>query len=300
MDYQEANCAAVIDEILPYIRRSAAAYPLLTAEEEIKLGRLIRAWQDHPDGPDGAPAVVRRRGQRALERFTACNMRLAINMARRFEGRGVPLEDLIQVAAMGLHKAYLGFDPTLGYRSSSYATWFAMQRCQVLVAQSSSTVRLPAKVRDDIRRLAQAGQRCAEAGNHLPTDKQLAAEMGVEPRELQQLKAFARLADTRSLDTSRKESNAGGGIQHACLTEDPSQLLLDNETRRLVRSAIANCPGLTCQHRYILSCRFLEANSPSLPRLASSLQMSRRLVKAMEEEAIWRLRTLIRACQQPS
>jgi RNA polymerase primary sigma factor len=283
-----------IDEILQFIRRSAASYPMLTAAEEIQLGRQIRAWQDHPDGPDGAPAHLRRRGQRALERFVACNLRLAMHIARRYTGRGVPLEDLTQAAAIGLQKAYTKFDPALGYRSSSYATWFAQQRCQVLVAQSSSTIRLPAAVRDAVRSLAQASERCCSAGNHSPTNAELAAEMGIGVDELIQLRFYAGLADGRSLDefgpsqvVLRSEVDLTGG-------------LMDDETRRLVRGGIASCPGLTPQQRYLLRCQFLDPNPPSLPKLASSLQMSRRLVKALTEEAIWRLRHAIRGYQQNS
>jgi len=105
---------------------SAGRFPLLTAAEEIELGRMVRAWQDHPDGPDGAPAGVRRRGMRARDRMVTANLRLVMKCAGRRQ-RTEAGEDYLQAGAEGLVKAALRFDPERGYKFSTFAYWWIWQ-----------------------------------------------------------------------------------------------------------------------------------------------------------------------------
>jgi DNA-directed RNA polymerase sigma subunit (sigma70/sigma32) len=114
------------DDALHWWGDVAARYPLLTAAEEVHLGQLIRAWQDHPDGPDGAPAGVRRRGMRARDRMVTANLRLVMRAAGRQQHNDGG-NDLLQAGAEGLIKAALRFDPEKGYKFSTYAYWWIWQ-----------------------------------------------------------------------------------------------------------------------------------------------------------------------------
>lgn len=105
---------------------AAGRYPLLTAAEEVHLGQMIRAWQDHPDGPDGAPAGVRRRGIKARDRMVLGNLRLVMKVAGRRQRTGAG-EDYLQAGAEGLVKAAERFDPARGYKFSTYAYWWILQ-----------------------------------------------------------------------------------------------------------------------------------------------------------------------------
>jgi len=145
-------------ETIEHLLEAANRYPLLTPLQEIELGRQIRAWQDHPGGPDQAPRLTQKRGQRALEKFLLCNLRLAHFIARRYQNRGVPMEDLMQAASEGLLSAYKRFDPAKGCRSSSYACWWAQQACQVIVAQQGNGLRLPTTVSEQLRKATRVTQ----------------------------------------------------------------------------------------------------------------------------------------------
>ena len=135
---------------------AAGRVPLLTAAEEIHLGTAVRRWQDWPDGPDAAPADVRRRGLRARERMVSANLRLVVAVAKRFAGpgvmRGLELEDLLQLGAIGLQRGVEKFNPQAGYKFSTYGYWWVRQAMSRAVAEGG-LIRLPSDANDKLRRL---------------------------------------------------------------------------------------------------------------------------------------------------
>lgn len=234
---------------------------------------------------------MQRRGRRALERFTVCNLRLAHKVAGRFRNRGVAMEDLVQAASIGLMQAYLRFRPAYGYRSSSYAIWFAQQACQVAVGRMASAIVLPATISEQIRRIHRASIRLAGELNRPPTENEIAAAAGLTPKELQAVRRASSVANTRSLDAPIA---SGDGLTNllAMVAADlcPQRELETKELRRQLRRHLATCPGLTPQQRYLLTCRFLITPAPSIPKLASQLQISRQHLRDLETEALRILR----------
>ena len=106
---------------------SISRVPLLTSEEELHLGRLVREWQDH----ENAPAAVGRRGKRALDRIVSANLRLVVSVVTRYRRRFAHLAiepiDLVQAGNIGLIRAVEKFDPKRGYRFSTFAYWWIRQ-----------------------------------------------------------------------------------------------------------------------------------------------------------------------------
>jgi RNA polymerase sigma factor (sigma-70 family) len=286
-----------LDDALDHLLAAAQRFPLLTAGQEIELGRQIRAWQDHPEGPDGAPRIVQRRGQRALQKFLECNLRLAHYIARRYRDRGVPMEDLMQAASEGLLQAYKRFDPAKGYRSSSYACWWAQQACQVLVAQQGNGLRLPTSISEQLRRITRATRALTAKLNRPPTETELEEAAGLKPGGLSELRASGLRADVLSLDY---ESSNGEGDSRLLLTEatagndDPAGDLEQRDTAKQLLDLIETTSVLTPQQRHLLRCRFLQSDKPpSLARLASSLNMNRETLRRMERAALENLRQLL-------
>ena len=286
-----------MDDALDHLLAAAQRFPLLTAGQEIELGRQIRAWQDHPEGPDGAPRIVQRRGQRALQKFLECNLRLAHYIARRYRDRGVPMEDLMQAASEGLLQAYKRFDPAKGYRSSSYACWWAQQACQVLVAQQGNGLRLPTSISEQLRRITRATRALTAKLNRPPTETELEEAAGLKPGGLSELRASGLRADVLSLDY---ESSNGEGDSRLLLTEatagndDPAGDLEQRDTAKQLLDLIETTSVLTPQQRHLLRCRFLQSDKPpSLARLASSLNMNRETLRRMERAALENLRQLL-------
>lgn len=273
----------------------ANRYPLLNAQQEIELGRLIRAWQDWEGGPDAAPKAVQRRGRRALDRFVTCNLRLAHYIARRFRGRGVPLEDLMQQATEGLITAYKRFKPSYGYRSSTYATWYAMQACQNAVAQQGGGLRLPTAVHEQLRKVSRiTAELTAELGRS-PIEAEIEDAAGLPPGRLAGLQANARLGDCCSLDALVKEDSAASLMDWLADPVNPTNDLERVDQQRLARRLVEQgLLPLQPHETYLLQCRYLSPDPPSLARLAGQLNMSRETLRRAERRALAALRRSMR------
>ena len=276
-----------------YLSRVAARYPLLTAEMEIELGRAIRTWRDFEGGPDQAPRPVQRKGQKAQEQFLLSNLRLAHYIARRFRNRGVPMEDLTQAATEGLLQAVQRFDPTMGYKFSSYGIWWAQQSCQIAVATQGGGLRLPTTTSEALRRVSRAharlrGELCRE-----PTAEEVEVAAKLKPGQLHQLRAAARAADTRSLDEAIQSSHYKGDtwLDRITADEEPGRWMEAQDLRRSLRQLIDTTPSLTPQQREILQCRYLNPQPMSLVQLSSKLHLNRETTRRLERSAMAVLRS---------
>jgi RNA polymerase primary sigma factor len=158
--------------------------PLLTPAEEIELGTAIQRWLQHPEP---VPPGIRRRGQRARERFVTANLRLAVSFVSRKCHRLAKAhsqEDLIQAANEGLIKAVERFDPTKGYRFSTYACWWIHQSVNRYVDLHGRAISIPGSHSQHLGRLAAITRRLARELNRDPTREELARELGVSMRVL--------------------------------------------------------------------------------------------------------------------
>ncbi|NJN23440.1 MAG: sigma-70 family RNA polymerase sigma factor [Acaryochloridaceae cyanobacterium RL_2_7] len=117
--------------------QSIGKVPLLTADQEIVLGRAVKEWMDSPE----PSAQVLAKGRRAKERLMAANLRLVVHMAKKYRDRGLDFDDLIQEGSIGLNRAVEKFDFTKGYKFSTYAYWWIRQSMTRAISEKSRTVR---------------------------------------------------------------------------------------------------------------------------------------------------------------
>ncbi len=281
------NSASLVSST-DFLSRAAARYPLLRPEQEIELGRQIRAWRDHPDGAHDAPLRIRRRGERAQQRFLLCNLRLAHYIARRFNNRGVPMEDLVQSATEGLLQAVQRFDPTAGNRFSSYAVWWAQQACQIAVATQGTGIKLPTTTSEALRRVSRATTRLRGELNREPTVEEIEEGAKLKPGQLLQLRTAARAADTRSLDAPMRggEDSDSTWLDLVTSNPEPGAALEAQDLRRSLRRLVETTPTLTPQQRELLQCRYLNQQPMSLVQIASRLHLNRESVRRLERSAM--------------
>jgi RNA polymerase sigma factor (sigma-70 family) len=164
--------------------------PLLTPAEELHLGALVRAWQDHPAGPDQCPAALRRRGLRARDRFVRANLRLVVSyVSKRCHrlARTYGTEDLAQAGNIGLITAVERFDPARGYRFSTYAYWWIRQSVNRWVDQHGRAIAIPGSHCQHLSKLAAVTKRLERELNRSPTYPELAAALGISVRVLEQV-----------------------------------------------------------------------------------------------------------------
>jgi RNA polymerase primary sigma factor len=176
-------------------RQEIGRIPLLTAQEELKLARL-------------APSDIAIRN-----RLVAANARLVISIARRYQGMGVELLDLIQAGNLGLIKAVEKFDSAKGYRFSTYAVWWIRDGITRSIANESRTIRLPVNVLKKISQLKRAAKELEIELNRKPTPYEIADRLAIDLEELQDLLKLCKpitsldISDDRDLLSSTERSN---------------------------------------------------------------------------------------------
>ena len=161
--------------------------PLLTPAEEIELGTAIRRWQDHPPP---CPPGIRRRGQRARDRFVQANLRLVVAyVSRRCTrlAKANDRDDLIQAGNMGLITAAERFDPAKGYRFSTYGYWWIRQAISRWVDGHGRAIAIPGSHCQHLSRLEGITRRLELQLNRPPTQAEIAAELGISVKVLQQV-----------------------------------------------------------------------------------------------------------------
>lgn len=190
-------------DTLGLMLRAAGRAKLLTAEEEVLLGRRIRIGQNltaedasPPDGSDEAKQVAD--GKRAHDQLVLANLRLVVSIARRYRPAGMDLADLIQEGTIGLMRAADKFDHTLGYKFSTYATWWIRQAIQRGIADKGRLIRLPVHVTEKLQRITSTQSRLRASLDREPTMHELATELDADPADIRAILDLAR--DPISID----------------------------------------------------------------------------------------------------
>lgn len=269
------------------LKEAAGRYPLLTAEEEVILGRAIQQWQQWPGGPDQAPPKVRRDGRRALDKFVCSNQRLALHIAKRFAGNGVPLEDLAQAALEAMVTAFRRFDPSRGFRSSSYSTWYATSGCQQLLQIQATAIRLPGNLMGQMRKLTRARDQLRRARpGYEPTIAELAEASGLDEAQVQAVEQAMQINRTLTIDHQAEAGERGVLTPDVITTSDQTHTLEEHDLTQCVHKAIQCTHSLSPQQRFLLRARFLSEAPLSTTQVGASLNCSPSRVEALTQEAI--------------
>ena len=255
---------------LTLFMNDAGRYPLLTAAEEVALAKRIERG-------DAA----------AKERMINSNLRLVVSIAKRYQGSGMHLGDLIQEGVIGLNRAVEKFDWRRGYKFSTYATWWIRQACQRAISNQSATIRVPTHVHERRVKLARARQRLQAASAAEPTMEELAKATGLELRYVEE--ALGAVEASVSLNQAIG-SDADGEFgdlfadEHAA---DPVDEAADALRRQSVRDALQRLPE---RDRRVLELRFgFDGESTSLEQIGRELGLSRERVRQVERDALARL-----------
>ena len=241
--------------------------PLLTHEEEIELARA----KDRGD-------------QRAKDRLVECNLRLVISIARRYQGNGVPLLDLIQEGNIGLMRAVEKFDAEKGFKLSTYATWWIRQAVSRAVASQGRTIRLPLHVFDMMRKLQREQRELFQRLGREPSVEELAAKLKIDVGEVEDLQTV--MHDTMSLDVPVGEGESDlADMLEDDLAHDPFQQSVVGTRNEAVGAALT---ALSERSRLVLEMRYgLNGRQPQyLDEVGAVLGVTRERVRQLEHKAL--------------
>jgi RNA polymerase primary sigma factor len=265
--FDNHELAYATTDALQLFLNEAGRYKLLTAEEEVELAKRIE-----------------RGDKEAKDLMINSNLRLVVSIAKRYQGHGLSLLDLIQEGIIGLIRAVEKFDYRKGFKFSTYATWWIRQAVQRGVANKSRTIRIPVHIVEREQKIARAERELVAKLGRQPTDQELAKEAKLPLKQVREVKSAARAVTSLDKPIGEGDSGSFGDLFAAeAHTDEEVEVSLRQET---LRKALDELPD---RERSVLELRYGLAGDGepmSLEAIGRQLGITRERVRQIEANAL--------------
>jgi RNA polymerase primary sigma factor len=269
--YVNSEVAAMTTDSLQLFLNEAGRYPLLTAAEEVELAKAIE-----------------RGDKRAKDRMVNSNLRLVVSIAKKYQGHGLPLIDLIQEGIIGLIRAVEKFDWRRGFKFSTYATWWIRQAVQRGVANKSRTIRIPVHIVEREQKMARAERELILQLERTPTDEEVAEKAKLNVKHVKEVRAAARTVASLDKTVGTDSDTAFGDLiaQDAGNVEEEVVVALGDDALHRAIKTLPPREQEVIRLRYGLS----DNQDPkSLEEIGRLMGITRERVRQIETQALGRL-----------
>ncbi len=287
-----------VDDSLRVYLREATATPLLSSYEEVELAKMIErcrtAQQELESGkvsPDRQTQLKQmiEEGRMARDRLIRANVRLVISVAKKYAGRGLPMDDLIQEGNIGLMRAIRNYDYKRGFKFSTYATWWIRQAITRSLSDSSRTIRVPAYISDQMGRMHREQNDLQQRLGRPPSVEELAERMGLPPERIRQTLDAMRQPLSLESPVGEEDDTELGDVIEDNTALDPEEMVSQGMVNDELRRSLEELP--TREHQ-VLELRYglSGGKAMTLQEVGERLGITRERARQLEVQAIDRLR----------
>jgi RNA polymerase primary sigma factor len=266
-------------EALKTYLKEIRTIPLLTAEEEIALAKRVQS---------------KKGDEQARKKMIRANLRLVINIAKRYIHLGIPFLDLIEEGNLGLMKAVDKFNPKKGFRFSTYGAWWIRQGIIRAIAQQGKMVRLPVYINEMLTKWKKTRERLTQKLHRTPSDEEIAKRMRIPKNKIEEINLWL------STKTSSLEAPIGDEEENQVLdlVEDENAVQPDVSVEQMFdKERVDNLlEKMSDREREILDMRFglISGKTHTLAEVAKKMKVSRERIRQIEEEALKKLRRFVK------